>query len=142
MIRIKVSGIPAPQGSKRHVGHGIMVESSKAVGPWREAIRSEAQREDGRFGRGVPVRVAINFYMPRPQGHYGTGRNAQKVKPSAPGRPASLPDIDKLVRAVLDGIVMGGLLADDSQVASLHADKFYADETFVPGCVITVIQLD
>ena len=31
MIEIKVIGLPAPQGSKRHVGHGVMIESSKKV---------------------------------------------------------------------------------------------------------------
>ena len=37
MIEIKVIGLPAPQGSKRHVGHGVMIESSNNVKPWREA---------------------------------------------------------------------------------------------------------
>ena len=33
-----VPGIPAPQGSKRHVGHGVMVESSARVKSWRVDI--------------------------------------------------------------------------------------------------------
>src|ERR1700676_3259288 len=37
-MKITVRGIPAPQGSKRHVGGGRMIEMSKAVGPWREAV--------------------------------------------------------------------------------------------------------
>lgn len=141
MITIKVYGMPAPQGSKRHVGHGIMVESSKAVGPWREAIRHETQQHDGGFGRGVPVSVDIQFYLPRPKGHFGTGRNADRLKPSAPSRPAGPPDIDKLERAVLDGIVAGGALHDDGQVAHVEKDKWYATENFPPGCVITISRL-
>jgi crossover junction endodeoxyribonuclease RusA len=43
-VIIVVRGIPAPQGSKRHVGGGRMIESSRAVGPWREAVRAETQR--------------------------------------------------------------------------------------------------
>ena len=39
-LRINVLGTPAPQGSKRHVGRGIMVESSRLVGPWREAVKA------------------------------------------------------------------------------------------------------
>lgn len=30
---IIVHGIPAPQGSKRHVGNGVLLESSKMVKP-------------------------------------------------------------------------------------------------------------
>jgi Holliday junction resolvase RusA-like endonuclease len=39
---VTVHGNPAPQGSKRHVGGGVMVEMSKAVKPWREAIKHAA----------------------------------------------------------------------------------------------------
>ena len=38
-ITFEVYGQPAPQGSKRHVGGGRMIESSKAVAPWREAVK-------------------------------------------------------------------------------------------------------
>ena len=42
---ITVEGIEAaPQGSKRHVGRGIMIESSKRVKPWRDAVRIEANK--------------------------------------------------------------------------------------------------
>ena len=36
--RFAVFGLPAPQGSKRHVGEGRMVESSKRVKPWRRQV--------------------------------------------------------------------------------------------------------
>jgi hypothetical protein len=38
LLRVDVYGLPAPQGSKRHVGGGRMIEASKKVGPWREAV--------------------------------------------------------------------------------------------------------
>ena len=37
------------------------------------------------------------------------------------------PDIDKIVRATLDGLVAGGALRDDSRVASLVAEKLEVD---------------
>jgi len=37
-VEFTVLGVPAPQGSKRHVGRGVLVESSKALGPWRDAV--------------------------------------------------------------------------------------------------------
>ena len=41
-IFIPVIGIPAPQGSKRHVGNGIMIENSKRVKPWRQDVKEAA----------------------------------------------------------------------------------------------------
>jgi hypothetical protein len=37
-----VYGLPAPQGSKRSLGNGILVESSKAVRPWRQDVKHAA----------------------------------------------------------------------------------------------------
>ena len=42
MVEIRVYGIPRPQGSKRHVGRGIMVEASRHVGQWRNDVMSAA----------------------------------------------------------------------------------------------------
>lgn len=146
MIRIRVNGIPAPQGSKRHVGNGRMVESSKAVGPWREAVRAEAQRVIS-AGDVTPwasvaladaVSVTAVFLLPRPQSHYGTGRNAGQVRPSAPPFPAGRPDLDKLLRALLDGLTAAGVWRDDAQVASISAAKVYARHGEACGVVIDV----
>jgi len=38
MIWFEVPGIPAPQGSKRHVGGGRMVESSRSLPEWRASV--------------------------------------------------------------------------------------------------------
>jgi len=137
---IRVNGIPAPQGSKRHVGNGRMVESSKAVGPWREAVRAETQRVITVPLAG-PVRVTVMFYLPRPKGHWRTGRNAHLLRDAAPALPCGTPDLDKLVRAVLDGLTAGGAWKDDGQVATLAAGKYYADGA-APGCRIRIGELE
>lgn len=137
MITVHVNGIPAPQGSKRHVGNGRMVESSKAVAPWREAVRTETQHALGQPILAGPVTVQIQFYLPRPAGHYG----AKGLRPSAPPAPAVKPDVDKLARAVLDGIVAGGAIRDDAQVSVLIASKAYADHA-PTGCVVRVWRAD
>jgi crossover junction endodeoxyribonuclease RusA len=138
-MHIRINGIPGPQGSKRHVGGGVMIESSKAVGPWREAVRSETQRQmeagAAPFSRGMAVCANIAFYLPRPASHYGTGRNAGKLKPSAPAYPAVKPDRDKLERAALDGLTAGGAWHDDAQVCTGSTLKLYADDDPV-GCEI------
>jgi crossover junction endodeoxyribonuclease RusA len=147
-VTIRVLGLAAPQGSKTRTRYG-MRESSKAVGPWREAIRAETQvaithAVPGGLGWAAdppltgPLAVTVTFYFSRPQGHYGTGRNADVLKPAAPAYPASKRnDVDKLSRAVLDGITQGGAIADDGLVTDLTAVKRYADEV-PPGAVITI----
>jgi crossover junction endodeoxyribonuclease RusA len=136
-VRLRVNGPPAPQGSKRHVGRGVVIEMSAAVGPWREAVRSEVQRAGIMFGARRPLSVTILFSLPRPRGHFRTGRNAGVLRDGAPVFPAGRPDLDKLVRSTLDGLAMGGAYADDSQVVSLRARKVYADGV-PPGAEIGI----
>lgn len=125
---ITVRGIPAPQGSKRHVGGGRMIEMSKAVGPWREAVRGETQRAmDGLAPLEGPVAVFVYFYLPRP-----------KSLAKSVTLPAKRPDIDKLARAVLDGLTEGGAWLDDGQVVRLQAQKNYAGVNSSPGCQIDI----
>src|SRR5690606_26788393 len=115
-LMVRVYGIPAPQGSKRHVGGGRMIESSKKVGPWREAVKSAVLAVTGGAPTtldGEPVEIAMTFYLPRPKSHYGTGRNAGRVRDSAPTEPTTKPDLDKLVRSTLDALTDVGVLRDD-----------------------------
>lgn len=134
-IELTVVGEPAPQGSKRHVGHGIMVESSKKVKPWREAVKW-AVIDVGNPSIDGAVAVELYFLLPRPKGHFGTGRNSGKLKPSAPEYPAVRPDIDKLARSTLDGLVDAGVFSDDSRIVSLKLEKLYTHTA--PNCVVKV----
>jgi Holliday junction resolvase RusA-like endonuclease len=140
VITIEVRGLPAPQGSKRHVGGGRMIEMSKAVGPWREAVRAETQRamkeHDGPLAG--PLRLAVTFGLPRPRGHYRTGKYAGLLLDSAPSWPGGRPDLDKLLRALLDGLTAGGAWTDDAQVAYLTAEKAYGQ----PGCLVVIEELE
>lgn len=136
-MRIEVPGIPAPQGSKRHVGNGIMVEASKSLPPWRDSVIWHTRQACREPLLGA-VQVTILFAFPRPKSHYGTGRNAGTVKPGAPLFHAGRPDLDKLTRAVLDGLTQGGAYKDDGQVAALGCKKIYGAR---PGCRITIEPL-
>lgn len=111
VIRFTVFGKPKPQGSKRHVGHGIMVESSKGLKPWRQEISGTALAQGApMFGPHVPVEVTLRFYFTSP-------------KKKRAGM-TTAPDVDKLSRSVFDSL-KGILLHDDSQVIELHARKMY-----------------
>ena len=139
MIEIRVNGLPAPQGSKRHVGGGRMVESSKKVKPWRTAVAAETEKHD--FGPWPFVGVAVWFLLPRPKSHYRTGRFAHLLKDNAPAYPDRYPDLDKLCRSTLDALRMGGAFKDDAQVVKLDAYKVYADQAEQPGARIQVFPV-
>ena len=72
-----------------------------------------------------PVAVTITFYLPRPKNHYGTGKNSHIMKESAPKYPCKVPDIDNLIKSVLDGLNKFAF-EDDKQVIALTGYKFYA----------------
>lgn len=152
-IEVRVYGLPAPQGSKRHIGRGILVESSKRVRPWRTSVvhacidLMEEQQLRGVLPIQGPVDVEVEFLFPRPQSHYGTGRNAEKLKPSAPHYTTSTRDgdLDKVLRSTIDGLAErtgGVMLRDDRLVVSVTATKRYTNDGESPGAMIIIRDPD
>lgn len=149
-LRIDVYGRPAPQGSKRHVGRGVLVESSRHVKPWRACVRAAAMEAiNGRHGvypLSGPLAVSMVFTVSRPKSHYRTGRNAHLIRDSAPARPAVTPDLSKLIRSTEDALTDAGIWRDDGLVVEYtRAAKVYPntdpDALFAPGCRITVREV-
>ena len=105
-IFIPVIGVPAPQGSKRHVGNGIMIENSKRVKPWRQDVKEAALNYYDGEVIDQAVEVEIIFMFARPKSHYGTGKNSRKLKPSAPVFVTSKGkgDLEKLERSTYDAL--------------------------------------
>lgn len=137
MTTFHITGItPAPQGSKRHVGGGRMVESSAKVRPWREAVRQEALAT-GLPITDRPVYLHLLFRFHRPKGHHNA---SGKLKPTAPTDHITRPDLDKLCRSTLDGLT-GVLFRDDSQVAFLVASKQYALPGELEGCQVEIREI-
>lgn len=140
MLTIDVFGTPAPQGSKRFVGvkagRGIMIESSKAVKPWREAVKfaaMEAMRQAGLIGNPFegPLVLDIYFVLARP-----------KSAPKSRTHPDRKPDLSKLVRSTEDALTDAGVWCDDAQVVSMTVSKgFPALETIpTPGAIIQITR--
>jgi hypothetical protein len=79
-------------------------------------------------GREGPLRVSMVFVRNRPAGHFGTGRNAGKMKDGRQAlRPVQRPDALKLARAAEDALT-GWLWADDSQIVEEHLYKAFPDQ--------------
>ena len=120
-VTFEVEGIPVAQGSmtafqSASTGKIIMPQKA-ALLTWRTKV-AEAGHKARSQAAGWPwdcaIAVKVDFYLPRPKS--AKNRNYPHVK----------PDIDKLIRAVLDGLT-GVLWVDDSRVVAVGACKKYAE---------------
>lgn len=151
MIRIEVHGTPAPKGSARAMlvaGRARVIASGstanqRALKSWDVALRVAAAEAVGPRTAppyvGVPLRLEIEFRMARPAGHWGKGRNAGKLTPSAPLYPAVKPDSSKLLRATEDSLI-GIVFDDDSRIVDTRIRKVFAAPG-QEGATITVASM-
>lgn len=123
MFTFRIYGEPAPQGSKRYVGNGRFIEASAKLKPWREAISHAAVSAFSGFAFTDPVIVTVVFIMP-------------KLKTVKRLWPSVAPDLDKLCRALGDGLsVDANIIADDSLIVGWVASKVYGD---APGALVSI----
>lgn len=141
-----VGGEPVAQPRARAVsfrGHARMYDPGTAK-VWKGCVKRVVGGEVGRIGgwsgwpAGVPLRMELVFMLKRPKGHYGTGRNAGRLKGGLPGAPMGRPDLDNLAKAVMDALTDMGLWADDSQVVDLRVRKLW--EQGETGCHVRVSE--
>jgi len=115
---LDVPGKPISQGSMSVFNGRIVHQKNRELMAWRgviyEMCRDSMEPIEG------PVKVCIVFRMPEPK------KNSRRW-------PHVRPDLDKLARAVLDGLT-GAAFADDCQVVDLQAVKVYGE----PGAEITI----
>lgn len=142
---VVAQGIPGAQGSKRHMGGGHLIESSKRVAPWREAVKWAAIAciRDQQWEPTIePLAVTVTFTLARPRSHYRASGRMPVLKEGAPTAPTTRPDLDKLLRSTLDALTDAGALLDDSHVTALTAVKCYPggdlDALDVPGACIHI----
>lgn len=133
-IVFAVRGIPVVQGSPRAFvagGRARVVSGATGTGShgqslhaWRTAIATEARSAmAGLPSFGGPVSVLARFVFGRPRSHLRS--DGMTTLPRAPRYPRL--DIDKLSRALLDGLA-GVCFDDDSQVVWLSAEKAWDDD--------------
>lgn len=132
-VKIMVPGLPAPGGSKRAFAHRktgkiiVTDDSGKRGRDWRSCVADHAVvAMAGRDPLTGPLKVTFAFNLPRPRGHYGTGRNAGNVKASAPSWPTTKPDATKLVRSAEDACT-GIVWRDDAQIVKQVVYKVFGN---------------
>jgi crossover junction endodeoxyribonuclease RusA len=131
-LDVFVPGRPAPQGSKKHLGNGIMREMSPHVATWREDVRAAClaiwQRRPPLDG---PLELDVEFIRKRP---------ASAPKSRTPAA-STAPDLSKLVRSTEDAITSAGVWADDARVTRCTSTKRCAELGETPGARIRIRRL-
>jgi Holliday junction resolvase RusA-like endonuclease len=129
---IRVLGKPQPQGSSRAFvvnGKPVITSANKNLKPWRTVVEWEARNQwQGQPPLKGAVLVWLEFRLHRPK---SVKREIPTVK----------PDLDKMIRSVLDALTSAHVWDDDAQVWAIHASKRYADEEHPEGVVIQVDEL-
>jgi len=143
VVDFDVSGVPATAGSKRaflsrKTGKPFITDDCTRGKEWRATVRATAAHElPVPHTLSGPLVLQITFRLRRPKAHYGTGRNAGRLKQSAPVRPTTKPDTTKLLRSVEDALTHV-VWRDDAQVVGQVTAKVYSDR---PGAHITVYSI-
>ena len=75
--------------------------------------------------------ISIQFHFKRPK----------RMKKGAAVRKATKPDIDNLVKTVLDGLNRSGVWKDDNQVVALRASKYYCGTDEEPRTQIFIYSV-
>jgi Holliday junction resolvase RusA-like endonuclease len=142
VLSFNVNGEPRPQGSKTPVvrgGRAFLIEgtgdSPRKHKAWRKAVQDAAQEladEIGHTPIDAPVEVKIEFRLHKPNSKTAAKYWADRK-----------PDIDKLVRSILDSIAGKDkpLVREDSRVVRLVAEKRYIEPEEQMGCWITVEEI-
>lgn len=134
MYEITARGRPAPKGSRiaarTKAGKGYTYPASKFEQPWINEVR-DATKNVMRHHAQIPPPyiVDLTIRVPRPKDYR-----------SSPWPVAH--DLDKLARAVVDGLVKGGAMSDDRHVVALYARKEYAADPQDAGVTAWISAVD
>lgn len=137
-LKFEVRGVaPAPKGSyktyRTRAGKTVLQPASTKEKPWRQAVALKGRQALALAGlatppKTLPLAAIIIFHMPRP-------KTVKRALPTVP------PDIDKLVRATLDGLTDGRIITDDSRIVRLEAEKTYATDPAAQGAEISIREV-
>ena len=145
-LRFDVEGLPVTQGSGVAVAPGVYKpEHSAELESWQQAVGWTSwetvafSERNNVWPTEQPCAVELRFRLPR-------GKTVTREYPAI-----KRDDLDKLVRAALDGLThreakprkpfKPGVLVDDGYVVTLRATKRYVEIGEGPGVAIVVREL-
>lgn len=131
-----VAGIPKAQPRVKAFVRGghAGVYTPDSAESWKQAVRRETVANAPESVVAHPVRVSMDFFLPRPKAHH---KRDGSVKANSPVWHCKKPDLDNLIKAVVDAITdTQRVWLDDSQICQISATKSYALNAV--GCSVRI----
>jgi Holliday junction resolvase RusA-like endonuclease len=131
MTRVEFTVPGDPQSLKRPRvttigGHPSMYDPKENRSVKNDIVNAWLEAGMHGWPHGVPLKLTVACFFRRPKGHFGTGKNAAKLKDSAPRFHTSKPDADNVLKIVGDAL-NGYAWHDDAQIAWSEVPKVYVD---------------
>lgn len=122
MIDFRADGVPVPQGSMKVIHGRVLHSQGSALAVWRSTVAFAAKLAGAKM-TDAPIEMTLVFIMPKP-------KTVKRILPTVP------PDLDKLIRGVLDALTHVAY-NDDAQVVSINAHKIYGIH---PGVEVRIAE--
>ena len=124
MNTIFIHGLPVAQPRTKATSRGKFagVYTPKTADVWKACIIQAIRADEWVISEG-PLDLTATFMLPRPKSHY---RANGDLKKSAPIMHTKKPDLDNLIKAVMDAMTQAGVWRDDSEVSTIRSSKRYA----------------
>lgn len=135
MISFRVEGIPKAQPRPKFTikfGKVLTYVPQRDIKSWVKAIKYQAFNSRPKEPIDYPVELIIKFYMPRPSRHYSVDG---KVKSNAPYFCDKRPDLDNLLKLIIDVLTQSRFWTDDSLIVRIISEKLYSFEGFTGALV-------
>ena len=125
---LTILGDPKAQGRPRarNAGSFVQIYDDPKSRKAKQTLQAVVQDKAPDVLLDCPLQVDLVFHMPRPKGHYGTGKNSGKLKDSSPTLHTKKLDIENLRKLVMDALT-NVFWRDDSLVCIGQTIKRYAD---------------
>ena len=123
MCYVRVEGTPKPQKRHRTSSRNGFTRSYDPSSKDKSLFEKLLLQGNIKKLKGA-ISLTLTFYMPRPKHHYRTGKFKNKLKDTSPILHTNKPDIDNLIKFVLD-CGNGILWEDDSTICQIEAHKIY-----------------
>jgi Holliday junction resolvase RusA-like endonuclease len=140
MIQFEVLGIPKAQPRTKIARQGAFVRAYDPAAEEKLSLSAEIKRYAPVKPIDEPIVIKIEFYMPRPNNHYGSGRNAGVLKANAPLWCSSKPDLDNMIKYITD-TMNAVFYRDDALIFWITANKRYADMPKTRVMIQTISEL-
>lgn len=145
-VIIYVHGLPVGQPRVRACvrGRHAGVYDPGTANEWKACVikaARDAMKEAAIAQFDGAVRLYARFMLPRPKGHFKTGKLFFETRKSAPAFHTKKPDLDNLEKSTMDALTNAGVWLDDSQVAFKDTAKRYTETAGAIGATIIVSEV-